>query len=200
MFRSALRTAHVVSFILLAACFSSVIAQENNQPPEGYTALFNGQDFAGWHGMGHFSPLKLDAMSADERTALREKNAADVAAHWKVVDGVIANDGQGVYLTTDEEFGDIDLWVDYRMAPLGDSGIYLRTTPQVQIWDYTEAGGKWNIGADKGSGGLWNNSAGAAGKDPLVLADKKFGEWNRFRIRQVGARTSVWLNDKVGCR
>ncbi len=65
----------------------------------------------------------------------------------------------------------------------------------MQIWDYTEEA-KFNIGADKGSGGLWNNSAGAAGKDPSELADKPFGEWNSFRIRQIGARTSVWLNGK----
>src|SRR5262249_30499300 len=76
-------------------------------------------------------------------------------------------------------------------------GIYLRATPQVQIWDYTKEGGKWNLGADKGSGGLWNNSRGAAGKDPLVLADRPFGEWNSFRIIQVGERTTVYLNDKL---
>ena len=46
-----------------------------------------------------------------------------------------------------------------------DSGIYLRTTPQVQIWDFTQEGGKWDLGADKGSGGLWNNSEGAAGNN-----------------------------------
>src|SRR5205823_3809665 len=68
--------------------------------------------------------------------------------------------------------------------------------PQVQIWDSTEKE-KFNLGADKGSGGLWNNSKGAPGKDPLVLADKPFGEWNSFRIIQVGERTSVWLNDKL---
>ena len=45
---------------------------------------------------------------------------------------------------------------------------------------------KFNLRADKGSGGLWNNSPGAPGKDPLVLADKPFGEWNHFRIVQVG--------------
>ena len=37
--------------------------------------------------------------------------------------------------------------------------------------------------------------AGAPGKDPFVLADKRFGEWNKFHIRQVGARTTVVLND-----
>ena len=101
------------------------------------------------------------------------------------------------YMTTNEEFGDMEFWIDYKTVAKADSGIYLRSNPQVQIWDYTKEGGKWNIGADKGSGGLWNNPAGSAGKDPLVLADKPFGEWNRFRIIQVGSRTSVWLNGKL---
>jgi hypothetical protein len=65
----------------------------------------------------------------------------------------------------------------------------------VQIWDSTEEG-KFSIGANKGSGALWNNSPGAPGKDPLVLADKPFGEWNSVRVIMVGARVSVWLNDK----
>ena len=34
-------------------------------------------------------------------------------------------------------------------------------------------------------------------RDPLVVADKPFGEWNSFRIRQIGARTWVWLNDQL---
>ena len=86
--------------------------------------------------------------------------------------------------------------IDYKTVPKADSGIYLRGTPQVQIWDYTEEA-KFGIGADKGSGGLWNNSAGAPGKDPLVRADKPFGEWNRFLIRQIGARTTVYLNGQL---
>ena len=71
--------------------------------------------------------------------------------------------------------------MEYKTVPKADSGIYLRGTPQVQIWDYTKEGAS-SHGADKGSGGLWNNSPGAPGKDPLVLADKPFGEWNTFRI------------------
>lgn len=169
----------------------------DNAPPAGFKALFNGTDFTGWHGMGHFDPYKLADMTDAERAAKREKDLEDMKLHWKVENGELVNDGKGVYLTTDLPYGDIELYVDYKMLPLGDSGIYLRATPQVQIWDYTKEGGKWNLGADKGSGGLWNNRAGKPGKDPLVLADKKFGEWNTFRIRQVGARTTVWLNDKL---
>ena len=80
--------------------------------------------------------------------------------------------------------------------PRADSGIYLRGCPQVQIWDHTNPA-EFKNGADKGSGGLWNNSRGAPGKDPLVLADKPFGEWNHFRILMVSDRVSVWLNDKL---
>ena len=141
--------------------------------------------------MPHFDPRKLAAMSDEERAASIAEWTEDAKAHWSVEDGELVNDGQGAYLTTDKDYGDIELWIDYKTVAKADSGIYLRGTPQVQIWDSTEEGGKWNIGADKGSGGLWNNSPGAPGKDPLVLADKPFGEWNRFRIIQVGARTTV---------
>ncbi|HON07930.1 MAG TPA: DUF1080 domain-containing protein, partial [Verrucomicrobiota bacterium] len=91
---------------------------------------------------------------------------------------------------------DFELLVDYKTVPKADSGIYLKGCPQVQIWDYTDKA-KFNIGSDKGSGGLWNNSPGSPGKDPLVFADKPFGEWNHFRIIQLGSRTTVYLNDKL---
>src|SRR5690606_15325261 len=105
--------------------------------------------------------------SAEERAARREADMAEFLKHWHIENRELVNDGKGPYATTDEEFGDIELLLEYKTVALADSGIYLRGNPQVQIWDYTEAGGKWNIGADKGSGGLWNNSPGAPGKDPL---------------------------------
>jgi hypothetical protein len=186
---------------VLSLVFSLAFAEDkpatNKTPPKGFTALFNGKDFTGWHGMPHFDPYKLAALPEAERKAQIEKWNDDLKKHWKVENGEIVNDGQGVYLTTDKEFGDIELLIDYKMYPKGDSGIYLKATPQVQIWDYTKEGGKWNIGADKGSGGLWNNSPGAPGKDPLLLADKPFGEWNHFRILMLGDRVTVYLNDKL---
>ena len=103
----------------------------------------------------------------------------------------------GPFLTSKDSYRDFELELEYKTVAKADSGIYLKATPQVQIWDTTKEGGKWNIGADKGSGGLWNNSKGQPGKDPLVLADRPFGEWNKVRILQVGARTSVWLNEKM---
>jgi hypothetical protein len=146
--------------------------------------------------MPHFDPRKLAAMSEEERGQQIAAWTEDARQHWTVEDGELVNDGKGAYLTTDKEYGDIELWIDYKTVALADSGIYLRATPQVQIWDYTKEGGKWDRGADKGSGGLFNNAKESPGRDPSVLADKPFGQWNRFRIVQVGERTSVWLNDQ----
>lgn len=189
------------TFVAVLLSFTAIttvcFAETPNEPPPGFEALFNGKDLSGWHGMPHFDPGKLAAMDDNARADQIAAWTADAKEHWSVENGELVNDGHGAYLTTDKEFRDAELLIDYKTVAKADSGIYLRATPQVQIWDYTEEGGKWDIGADKGSGGLWNNSPGAKGKDPLVLADKPFGEWNHFRILQVGDRTSVWLNDKL---
>ena len=185
--------------IVIVSLLSTVSAADAASPdvPKGFTALFNGKDLSGWHAMPHFDPYKLAAIPEAERKKKIDGWTEEAKQHWTGDSGELVNDGRGPYLTTDKEFGDIELLIEYKTVPKADSGIYLRATPQVQIWDYTEEGGKWNIGADKGSGGLWNNSQGDPGKDPLVLADKPFGEWNKFRILQIGERVTVWLNDKL---
>lgn len=166
------------------------------KPPAGFVALFNGQDLTGWRGGDTFDHRKLLAMSEADRAAQIAKWTATMTAHWRVENGVLINDGFGAYATTEKDYGDFELRLEYRTVPRADSGIYLRGCPQVQIWDYTEQD-KFKLGADKGSGGLWNNSPGAPGKDPLVLADKPFGQWNSVRVIMTGARVSVWLNSKL---
>ncbi len=164
-------------------------------PPAGFTAIFNGQDLSGWYGL-NADPRKLFSLSEEDRAKFREKSMEDVRKHWTVENNELVNDGHGEFLTTAKDYGDIELLIDYKTVPLADSGIYLRANPQVQIWDHTNPR-EFKNGAEKGSGGLWNNSPGAPGKDPLVLADKPFGEWNHFRIIQIGSRTTVYLNEKL---
>jgi hypothetical protein len=183
--------------ILAASCLIHSASSRELNVRRGFTAIFNGKDLTGWHGLEHFDPQKLWAMSDEERTGKRAVNMEEFKKHWRVENGELVNDGQGLYATTDKEFGDIELLIDYKTVPLADSGIYLRANPQVQIWDYRKEGAKWDLGADKGSGGLWNNSPGAPGQAPLVLADRPFGEWNSFRILQIGDKTTVYLNDKL---
>ena len=82
---------------------------------------------------------------------------------------------------------DFEFFVDWKILPKGDSGIYLRGTPQVQIWDLNQR--------PEGSGGLFNNKIHPA--KPLKCADNPIGEWNTFRIIMIGEVVSVWLNGEL---
>lgn len=179
----------VCASLIVCACVSA----QRSRPTE-FHPLFNGRDLTGWFGMGTEDPRLFQAMSREDRVRKVGESLADIREHWKVEDGVLVNDGHGLFLTTLRDFGDFELRLEYATVAKADSGIYLRGIPQVQIWDTTEAGGKWHIGANFGSGGLWNNSAGAPGKDPSALADRPFGEWNAFVIKMIGERVSVELN------
>jgi hypothetical protein len=176
-------------------CGCAGCPKQSNMAPKGFTALFDGADLKGWWGATTEDPRKYMALSPEDFNAKHDASLEDIHKHWSVQNGELVNDGEGLYLTTDKNYGDFELFVDYKTVPRADSGIYLRGCPQVQIWDTTEQD-KFKLGADKGSGGLWNNSPGAPGKDPLVKADKPFGEWNHFHIIMVGSRVWVWLNGK----
>jgi hypothetical protein len=185
--------------------FSLLIAlpARADQPPTGFTALFNGKDLTGWHGWAIHAkgagPYDLAKLSPEERAKRIAEWTEDAKKHWTVQNGELVNDGKGAYLATDRDLGDVELFIEYKTVPKADSGIYLRATPQVQIWDSNQVFDPKNPTRRPhlGSGGLFNNDPDSPGRDPLVLADKPFGEWNKFRIVQVGERVTVYLNDKL---
>ena len=186
---------HILTLLSSIVVFFNNVSIAQNIPPEGFDALFNGKDLKGWFGHGTKDPRTLWKMSPEELKKHQEETLKDINAHWSVKDGELINDGKGLYLTTKKDYKDFELLLEYKTVPKADSGIYLRGVPQVQIWDPTEEA-KWKIGADKGSGGLWNNSKGAPGKDPLKRMDKPFGEWNKFHIIMIGERVTVYLNNE----
>ncbi len=172
------------------------------QPPAGFVSLYNGKDLAGWRGGDTFDHRALLEMSAEDRakkiaewTKSLTEAGKDGKPHWRAEGDVLFNDGDGRYATTEKDYGDFELRLDYKLAKGADSGVYLRGVPQVQIWD-TAIPDKNDTGYAKGSGGLWNNTKGTPGRDPLVKADKPIGEWNALRVVMVGSRVSVWLNDR----
>ena len=171
-----------------------------NKAPAGFTALFNGSDLTGWRGIkGDYRP-HIQASHAKEDLANMQaqwNEARDL--HWSVdkAKGEIVSDGKGVFLGTARDYGDFELYVDWLMVNHnGDSGIYLRGYPQVQIWDVDNPNEVKN-GAPRGSGALWNDNPDNPGKWPLVKADNPVGEWNTFHIKMVGTRVWVWFNDKL---
>lgn len=182
---------------------------EINVPPAGFLTLFNGKDLSGWKGLAHEDANQRRALTGDELTAAQAKADDQMRAHWTVNDGILTYDGQGQSLCTATNYGDFEMYVDWKIPPGADSGIYLRGTPQIQIWDPWDARVKegqplpstpeewvnqYGNGRNLGSGGLWNNRRWR--NAPTTLADRKPGEWNTFLIRMVGSKVSIWLNDK----
>src|ERR1700747_824783 len=105
------------------------------KPPSGFTTLFNGNDLAGWWGATTEDPRKYMALSPDDFKAKHDASLDDIRRHWSVQQGELVNDGNGLFLTTEKNYADFELLVDYKTVPRADSGIYLRGCPQVQIWD-----------------------------------------------------------------
>jgi hypothetical protein len=171
---------------MLAVSMTAVASAADNTPPEGFTALFNGRDLTGWKGLVA-DPPKRAKMTAEQLAAEQAKADESMRAHWRVVDGVIVFDGKGQNLCTARDYGNFELYVDWKIEAEGDSGIYLRGSPQVQIWDprVKAAGGI-------GSGGLYNNQQNPS--KPTAVADRPIGEWNTFFIRMVGDKVTVVLN------
>jgi hypothetical protein len=167
----------------------------DNSPPPGFVALFNGRDLAGWKGLlasPYDNPAKRATLSPEALRALQAKADERMRAHWRAEDGVLVFDGQGDSLCTARHYGDFELWVDWKIHEKGDSGIYLRGCPQVQIWDPADRGPNPQ---GLGSGGLYNNQKHPSA--PLKLADNPIGQWNHFRILMIGERVHVYLNDEL---
>lgn len=182
--------------VLLASAgvrFSNATDAPLNTPPAGFKALFNGKDLTGWKGLVE-DPKKRAAMSPEELATKQKAADEDMRAHWSIEDGVLVFDGKGQSLCTAKDYGDFEMLVDWKIEKAGDSGIYLRGSPQVQIWDTEEPKYKPN-GADKGSGSLWNNQKHE--RFPSKKADKPVGEWNTFRIKMQGENVSIWLNGEL---
>ncbi len=149
----------------------------------GWVPLFNGADLTGWKGLVT-NPPKRAQLNPGELADAQAIADEQMRQHWSVEDGVLVFDGKGHSLCTAKDYGDFELLVDWKIEPGGDSGIYLRGSPQVQIWDPARS--------PEGSGGLFNNQQYSS--KPIRRADNPVGEWNTFRIKMIGENVSVWLN------
>lgn len=192
--------------LLLAACALAAIpaltAKASPDPvPEGFRSLFNGEDLSGW--------------------IIPEGDNG----HWQVLDGVIDYDALSEAegdknLWTEEEFGDFELRMDWRIKettgfydvpyvlpdgsyvrdeegkvithpmPNADSGVYVRGMSKYQINIWC-----WPIGSGEVYGIRHNESYPQevrAAVTPNRKADHPVGHWNTFVIKVKGDR--LWVN------
>jgi hypothetical protein len=153
----------------------------------GLVPLFNDKDLAGWKGLVG-NPLTRSKM--DAQTLANEQQKADdiMRKGWYVKDGVLNFSGDGENICTVKQYRNFEMYVDWKIEKEGDAGIYLRGSPQVQIWDTSRV----SVGAQVGSGGLYNNQAHQS--KPLKLADNAINDWNNFHIIMNGEKVTVYLN------
>ncbi|MBK6284480.1 MAG: DUF1080 domain-containing protein [Draconibacterium sp.] len=160
---------------------------------EGFIPMFNGKNLDGWQGMiAGGNPVAIAKLSEKERAKAQEAANKKMVENWSVKDGNIVFSGKGDNLVSGKKYKDFEMIVDWLITKEGDSGIYLRGTPQVQIWDTSRV----DVGAQVGSGGLYNNNSDNV-RDPLKVADNPVNEWNTFRITMIGAYVTVYLNGEL---
>lgn len=157
---------------------------------KGFVSMFNGENLDGWQGMLlDGNPIKIEQLSDEEKVEQQKEADKKMRENWSVRDNMIVFNGHGANLVSAKRYRDFEMIVDWKITKEGDSGIYLRGTPQVQIWDTSRV----EVGAQVGSGGLYNNNAENV-RDPLLVADNPIDEWNTFRITMVGENVTVYLN------
>lgn len=176
-----------------AAKVVATIAKAHPEYKE-YVSLFNGKDLTGWKGLVE-NPIKRAQMSESELAEAQKKADEIMRRDWMVEDGCLTYVGHGFEnICTTKNYKDFEMTCDWKLDPNGkepDAGVYLRGTPQVQIWDIRRT----NVGAQVGSGGLYNNKQNES--KPLSVEDNKLGEWNSFYIKMVGDKVTVKLNGIV---
>jgi hypothetical protein len=154
---------------------------------EGFKPMFNGKDLTGWQGLVE-NPVARAKMKPEELAKKQIEADKKVAGNWSVKDGCIWFNGSGENLCSIKDYSDFEMITDWKISKAGDSGVYLRGSPQIQIWDTSRV----EVGAQVGSGGLYNNQKNIS--KPLKVADNPVGDWNTFRIVMIGEKVSVWLN------
>ena len=164
---------------------------DNMPKDKGHVSIFNGKDLNGWQGLVE-NPIKRAKMATASLEKKQGNANAEMANDWTVEDAHLKFVGEGFKnICTVKKYGDFEMLVDWKIGKGGDSGVYLRGTPQVQIWDNALV----EVGAEVGSGGLYNNATHM--DKPLLVADNAVNEWNTFRITMIGEKVTVYLNGQL---
>ncbi len=197
----------LASILLVWLTAGTAHSEPGADASHGFVSLFNGKNLDGW-------------------TTRQANNRS-----WSVVDGVIDCNPQGdekgdQNLWTTKEYGDFELWVDWRIkeSPFmnrrariilsdgsyqkDDAGnVTLITAPNTDSGVFLRGQHKSQVNIwcwPVGSGEVWGyrtdpafDAQVHAGVTPRIKADRPIGEWNSFHIVMKGDRLKVTLNDKL---
>ncbi|MCC6289121.1 MAG: DUF1080 domain-containing protein [Chitinophagaceae bacterium] len=154
----------IALFLFVAFFVNAVFAQKA-------VSIFNGKDLTGWTAHG------------------TEK--------WYVENGLLicesGPDKAYGYLSTDKNYKNFDLTLEFKQSANGNSGVFFRSTidgVKISGWQAEVAPPGSN------TGGIYESYGRGWLIKPEAEKDKylKFGDWNTYRIRVVGDEVTTWLN------
>ena len=147
---------------------------------EGWTPLFNGHDMTGWHPIGH---AKSDWLTTTgiiwDRLLGPTRLGAMPTPGDRMLNGL---NGRTANLLTDQKFGDIELYLEFMLAKGSNSGVYLHSLYECQIFD--SYGSTEPVSSSDGGGiyHRWINEQGVGGSAPSRNASRRPGEWQSYHI------------------
>jgi len=144
-----------------------------NALADEWRSLFNGKDLTGWKAID--GPM----------------------ASWKVEDGLLyCSGGGGGWLSTNDEFKNFEVELEFRVPPGGNSGVFLRAPHEgnpafagmeIQILDDVSPEYA-KLQPFQYCGSLYGIAA------PATRVSKKAGEWQKMHITCNGRNVKVSLN------
>src|SRR4051812_26324137 len=140
----------------------------------GWRLLFDGRTTNGWRGY----------------------KATTMPNGWHVTDGLLAKDSSVDDILTNDQFGDFELALEWRIGSGGNSGIFYRATEEYEkvYWSAVEYQLLDDANAPDGKNRLTSAAAAYALYAPPAGIVKPAGEWNSTRIIARGAHVEHWLN------
>ena len=130
---------------------------------------------------------------------LMKPDGQDVGSGWNLnSDGVLHMSGGGGNIVTREEYGDFELWFEFRISEKGNNGIKYR----VQPFDGNWLGIEYQILDDSGFPKIGRKHLTASLYDltdtiPATTRLKPVGQYNIGKIRVEGGRTQHWVNGQL---
>ncbi len=167
------------SFLLSAALLFYLTSNLLAQSTQKATSLFNGKTFTGWEG--------------------------DTLNTWRIINNALTGGSlnqtvpHNEFISTTEIFGDFELTLEFKITGTGfvNAGVQFHSerskNPVYEMIGYQ---------ADLGEG-YWASLYDESRRDltivqpdsALIKKILKPDTWNRFKIKSVGRRIRIWLND-----
>jgi hypothetical protein len=192
---------HRLSLFLLAAILFSCSSSKNSATTKSPNTLSGKEKNDGWQ-------LLFDGKTTDGWHTYGKQNVTD---RWKVQDGAIylnvdAKNSDRGDLVSNEEFGNFDLQLDWKISEKGNSGIIFYIQDDKSKYPNTYNTGMEMQVLDNGTptrlghsdAKIYTHRAGDL-YDLLSSADgttNPLGEWNHVEIKSVNGKLDFYMNGK----